>query len=362
VNDSSDFRRIEQYLQNPIPTLHKFTIESSGSDTLELPSGIGNSPFMHVKELQLEDISSFRATRAFSQVTKLTWHVGPRGGGPVQLSGLLATLEQLPVLEVDLVFRTSQDTAIDRSPRAVTLSHVQRMSLCRSEDSKAGIPSILDYLTLPNLTSLVVDAVPEFPRSFPILPAISKFFGEHLPTLAELPEMEVYMHGETGRVNFRGPSQAMLGYRVVGQPLGETPYRHDRRHWGGLPLHSVRRLTVTLYRRAKGVGDVWLVRLLRDLSSLEHLELGGYCGDILRRLRRLMMRRDILLRIKTLTVRSGAYGIRQAMRLKDVADGLGLEIIVACIPDPEVSDIEGRTPDADGLSEGWDLNDEGRER
>jgi hypothetical protein len=91
---------------------------------------------------------------------------------------------------------------------------------------------------------------------------------------------------------------------------------------------------------AEGVEEVWLVRLLRELGSLEHLELEGYCGFALRRLRRLMMRRDILIGIKTLTVCSGTYDIRQATRLKEVADDLGLGIVVTCTPAPDMLDTE----------------------
>ena len=362
VSDSSDLDRIARRLRNPIPTLRKLAIVGiSGTERLELPFGIGDDCFMHVKKLELQDVSSFRAPLAFPYVTELTWCVGPHRGGPVHLSRLLDTLEQLPVLEqVDLVFRTS---AIGPSPNVVTLPHVQRMSLCRSGNWKVGIPPVLEFLKLPKLISLIVDAVPTLPRSFPALPATS--FGEHLPNLAELPEMEVYARGETGRVSFRSPSQAVLEYRGVARPLGDMPYpyRHDRRLWGGLSLHSVRRLIVTLDKWEDewedGIEEVWLVCLLRDLRSLEHLELEGYCGGTVRCLRRLMMRRKILLGIKTLTVRSGAYEIRQAMRLKDIADGLGLEIIVTCVPGPEVSDTEGQIPDADGLSEDWDLSDDG---
>jgi hypothetical protein len=357
MSNSSDFGEIAWYLPNPIPTLHKFTIMSS-SDTLEIPPGIGNDHLMYVKELRLEDISSFRGPRAFPHVTELTWHVDSPRGGPIQLAGLLDTLEQLPLLkQVHLVFQAVQHVETDPALRVVTLPHVQRMSLCRSKDWRVGIPRILDFLRLPKLTSLVVDAVPKLPRPLPTLPYTS--FGERLPNLAELPEMEVYTCGEIDQVNFRSSSQAVLEYRAVARPLGETGYRHDRGHWGGLPLHTVRRLTAKLYRRAKGVGDAWLVRLVRDLISLENLELEGYCGGTLRRLRRLIMRGDIPPRVKTLTVRSGAYEIRQAMRLKDVVDGLGLEVIVTCTPGPEVSDIEGWSPDADGLSESWDLSDDG---
>ena len=44
------------------------------------------------------------------------------------------------------------------------------------------------------------------------------------------------------------------------------------------------------------------------------------------------------------------------MRLKDVADGLSLEIIVTRLPDPEVVSDEWSL-DGDGSSEGWDLSD-----
>ena len=80
----------------------------------------------------------------------------------------------------------------------------------------------------------------------------------------------------------------------------------------------------------EGVEDEWLVSLLRDLDSLEHLELEGHCGHALRRLYQMMMQGDPLPDIKTLTVRSGAYGRRRALRLKDVAGELGRGIIVTC--------------------------------
>ena len=350
VSNSSDFGRIALHLQSPIPTLHKFTIISSGSDTLEPPSGIDYST--HVKELELEDISSFRAPRAFPHVTKLTWHVGPEHGAPVQLPGLLETLEQFPVLEeVDLIFRESRDTTTGTFLRAVTLPHVQRMSLHCSKDRKMGIPRILQFLKLPKLTSLLVYTEPKFASPFPALPITS--FGEHLPNLAEFPEMEVYTNIRIGRVCFRSPSQAMLDYWVIAQSLGEATYHHHRRLWGGLPLHSVRRLTATVNVWAEGVEEVWPVRLLRELGSLEHLELEGYCGFALRRLRRLMLRRSILIGTKTLTVCSGTYDICQATRLRDVADDLGLGIVVTCTPAPDMLDTD-EWP-SDGGSEDWDL-------
>lgn len=97
---------------------------------------------------------------------------------------------------------------------------------------------------------------------------------------------------------------------------------------------------------------VWLVRLLRVLGPLEHLGLEGYSGGALRRLRRLMVGRAVLLGSKILTVHSGAYEIRQAIRMEDVAGGLGLGINVTCIPDQSLGN------GLDGLGEGRDLDDE----
>ena len=354
VSGSSDFGRIARHLRNSIPTLREYTILGShGMERLELPSGIDNNHFMHVRELHLENISSLRAPLAFPRVTKLTWHVDPGRHGPVQLSELLGTLELLPALEkVDLVFWTSWDTGIDLPSRVVTLQNVRWMCLRCSEDRGEGIPHILGFLELPNLTSLVVDTAPRYVSLFPVLPFTP--FRKHLPNLAKLPEMEVHIH-EDDRIRFRSPSQATLECRSVGGPLGQMAYRYDRQLWGGLPLHSVRRLTVTLGKQECGFETTWLVCLLRDLGLLEHLELEGHCGYALRCLRRAMMRREILLGTKTLTVRSGAYAIRQALRLEDVADSLGLDIVVICIPGPEVSVIGGWLPDGD--SDGWDQSD-----
>jgi len=322
----SDFRHIARYIQNPIPTLRKLSIIAVSSlTTFDLPS---DNHFPHVKTLHLEGISSFQAPHAFPHITELTWHVRSYYGDPIQLAELLDTLERLPVLEqVNLNFRTDQYAMTDPAPPIATLPHVHQMSLSCSEGKNAGIPYILDFLELPNLTSLIVDTPPTLPW-FSVLPDIS--FGRHLPNLAELPEMGVYTCAEYGRVTFRSPSQASLEYHARARPLGKLSYYSDRTVWGGLPLHSVRRLIVGMADFTEGVEDEWLVSLLRDLDSLEHLELEGHCGHALRRLYQMMMQGDPLPDIKTLTVRSGAYGRRRALRLKDVAGELGRGIIVTC--------------------------------
>jgi len=352
VADPSDVRQIARYIYYKVPTIRKLSIIAlPGLTTLEFPSD-KNSPY--VKTLHLEGISSFREPHAFPSITELIWDVGSPNNSPMRLTELLHTLERLPVLEkAHLNFRTDRHTMTDPAPPIATLPHVHQISLSCSEGENAGIPYILNFLELPNLTSLIVDTPPTFPR-FPILPDIS--FDKHLPTLAELPEMGVYTCAEYGRVTFRSPSQASLEYHARARPLGKLAYHHDRTVWGGLPLHSVRRLTVGMADFTEGVEDVWLVSLLRDLDSLEHLELEGQCGYALRHLCQMMVQGDPLPGIKTLTVRSGAYGRRRALRLRDVVDELGLGIIVTCTPDPQILDDDDW--DSDGLSESWEWSDE----
>ena len=349
MKDPQDFHQIMHQLQNPIPTLRKFSILTPfGPSTLELPSNICKDYLPHVKKLRLDGMSSFQSPHGFPHVTEFKWVVD--SDSSIQVAGLLSTMEQLPALErIDIVFRASNRyITTDPAPRMVTLPHVRWISLrCFTK----GIPNILEYLKLPNLTSLFFDAAAESPWPFPTLPVTS--FDEHLPNFAELPEMEVYMSRQHDRVFLRSPSQALLEYHTN---LQSRPYRRDRNLWGSLPLHSVRRLTVTAADQTMGVEDSWLANLLRDLGSLEHLELEGYCGYILRYLRRKVMRKTHLSPIKSLTVRSGAYEIHQATKLKDVADSLNWELAVACINDPKISDYHYWA--ADGSSEEWDWSDE----
>jgi hypothetical protein len=96
------------------------------------------------------------------------------------------------------------------------------MSLRCSKDWRVVIPRILEFLKLPSLTSLVVDAAPELPALFSGFPTIS--FGEPLPTLAKLPEMEVYLGGGAGQVRFRSPSQAVLDHWAIGEPSGRAAH------------------------------------------------------------------------------------------------------------------------------------------
>ena len=347
MRDSPDFHLIARYLPAPIPTLREFSITVGFREgALEVPSGIRSDYFSHVKKLHLNEIQSFRAPHAFPNVTELVWTVGSSGGIPI--AGLLDTIEQLPELElVEITFTAPlYHYKTEPPPHVVTLPHLQRMTLRRWND---GIPNILEFLKLPNLTSLDMDMVRRWAGFFPILPVTS--FDEKLPNLSGLTEIEIHAHDKPRRIIFRSP-QAVLECRAIGQVLGEQAYRHDRQLLGDIPLRFVRKLVIGLDKWTYIAEAAWVICLMRELESLEDLEIRGHCGCLLRYLRRLMMRGSPLPRIKTLTVHSGGTGRRQAFRLKDVMDGLGLGTIVTCITDPGVLDEDDL--DEDGLSEDWD--------
>jgi hypothetical protein len=264
-------------------------------------------------------------------------------------------LEQLPALErVRIAFHANLYP--DLAPHVVTLPHVQEMSL--STFNEAGVqvhlPHILEFLHLPKLTLLCVQAIPRLIRYHPLFPVTP--FGKHLPNLAELPELQVNMGMSSGEVTFRSPSQAALKY-LTG-PLSDYD-THEHTLWRELPLHSVRRLTVNMISSPFSQELEWFIELLGDLEFLEHLDIGGECGRALRWLRHEIAREAISPRLKTLTVRSGESERHQALVLKHLVNATGLDMTLICIPDPRVHE-EGRVEaDTDSSSDDWDSGSDG---
>ena len=347
VTNPREFHWISRYLQHPFPVVRKLSVTARpGVGTSELSPGIGNNQFPNVKKLHVDAMFSLRSPHPFPHVTELKWNGGSHN--VITIARFLDIMESLPLLErVEVVLGIHQRCAMP-ALSVVTIPHLQWMSLHCSQ----SIPPILWVLKLPKLMSLVIRGRIRASWTLPIFPITS--LDKHLPNFTELPEMEVCVREESSRITFRSSSQAALEYSAFTQPLGEAPYRNDRYSWGNLPLRSVRELIVIMDRSKMGVADVWLVDLLRDLRSLEHLELRGYCGLFIRYLRQIVIQEGHFHGIKTLTVRSGyGYEMRQALRLENVLDGLGLGISVTCVQDPEMADDEPWDPEADGASESW---------
>ena len=354
LDDINTLRRVaKHHLHYPIPTLCVFRIiaDPLRLRTLEFPSDIRNPFFSHSKKLEIEGVSAFRGYQTFPHVTELTLETNPYLSMP--MDSFLSILEQLPVLErVCITFRT--DLYTDPVPHMVTLPHVQEMSLSASSRAEMAvrIPHILEFLRLPGLTSLRLRAMPKLVTFRPVFPVTT--FDEHLPNLAELPELHVKLGMSSGEVTFRSPSHATLEY-LTGRLSSFDP--HERILWRELPLHSVRRLTASMVFTPSDQELEWLIELLRHLKFLEVLELGGECGRALSRLRYYMAREATSFHIQTLTVRRGGgeYARRQALRLKRLFDVASLNITMVCIP--EIHEERGAKADADSSSDEWEEDD-----
>ena len=346
--DNYSFSQIEKYLRHPIPTLHTFRISAvSQLHTLEFPPSLYGHFCLHSKKLEIRGISAFRGPQTFPHVTELTLHTNANLS--MSTDRLLGTLEQLPVLErVHITFLA--DVYTDPNPRVVTLPHLQEMNLYMARTG-VHLPHILEYLRLPELTSLCVQAMSRLITFRPVFPVTA--FDERLPNFAKLPELQVDM--SSGEITFQSPSQASLRYLT--RPLANYD-SHERIFWKELPLHSVRRLTVNLALPPTRQELEWFIGLLRDLRFLEHLEFGGECGCAIQFLRYEVARKAISLRIQTLTVRCGEYARRRALWLKKcLFDTAGLNVTLICIPDPGVHEEGEAEMDTDSFSDGSDKND-----
>ena len=164
LNRSSSFNQIVERLRYPIPTLHTFRISAIDPfpHILGLPADVNDSFFLHSKKLEIKGISAFDGPKSFPYVTDLT--LSTNEYEMVQMNHFLETLEQLPSLErVYVVF--CSDMYSNTTPHMTTLPLVQTMSLSRFSKNSIiaeSLPQILGYLRLPKLTSLSVQASPQF--------------------------------------------------------------------------------------------------------------------------------------------------------------------------------------------------------
>ena len=293
-----DINQVVNCLHSPIPTLHTFGISTTPSDlanTVTFPSGLHHPFFLHSKKLKINRISEFLEFPVFPCVTELTWSM-TGSYGKLEMASLLRTLEQLPLLERVYLTFGAGIFQFTFGGDAVTLSRVQEMKI-----SGCVFPNILRNLRLPKLTVFCVE-----PRSWPHWGFPSVFpvetFEEQLPNFVELPEVHLDMGSR--EITFRNP-QVQVTLKCSLDPL-EHYYNTKVMGWGGLPLHSVRRLVVDIvpgemiYPR---FGQTWLIYLPGDLKHLEYLELRGEGNDEVRRVCDSVMRENESIRTKILNLR-----------------------------------------------------------
>ena len=90
-----------------------------------------------------------------------------------------------------------------------------------------------------------------------------------------------------------------------------------------------------------------LIELLRNLTGLEHLELGGECGAILWFCRGIS-EETTSVHIRSLIVRRGEHERDQAFSLKHLADAAGLTPTLICVPYPAAREESEEEMDTSG--------------
>jgi len=293
----SSFKQIAEHLRHPIPTLHTLRISNGGPKlrAVEFALDVRNAFFIHSKNLELDGILSLRGPQVvpdsfkpFPHVTELALRVDERDA--MKIPDLLDTLERFPVLE--RVSITLGSSWWPGPPKTIILPHVQEVTIL-AFGQYIAMPPIFGHIKLPNLTLLRLQGLsPTWGADHPIFP--TKPFGEYLPSLADLPELQVSINTSI-EFAFRNP-QAVFSHVVT------RPFKIQRcgTIWGTLPLHTVRRLVVDIQDPRESVNDGWFVGLLRDLVNLEHLGFGGESAAMVRRMCQEVEGRGLHVPIETL--------------------------------------------------------------
>ena len=368
VEDSAGFEEVAEILSNPIPTLHSFGIFNKNSQlhTLELPSGLYEGLFLHLKSLYVYGVPSLRGFQTFPHITELSFCTSSSFHTP--LPSLLNSLRLLPgLVKLSMRFQDDWCTTINIPADTVTLPRVREVFLSEfsltGSTSEGAIPHILQYLNLPSTTMLTLQS--GFPGASICALPISHF-AERLPNYRKVPDMFIEVDGvESAKVTFQSPSQAVLVYDTTRLKY----FTREHQLWGGLPLSSVRRVTAVILNPTPGNG-LWLVGLLWMLKELELLKLSGYCGVVLRFLRREMVRGTLSVVIDTLVVDGGESAKGEVRKLEDIKGTIGLQDMkVTFILQPMIRELyhegEGDTStdydsssDEGNLSEGDDDEEE----
>ena len=175
VNNSPEFEKIANHLHHPIPTLCSLGISTENPNPclLQLPPGVKEGLFLHLKTLHLYGIASFLGHQTFPNITELVLRTG-RSSCSWTVS-LLNTLQQLPgLVKVSILSQAGWFT--ETSPMfTVKLPRLREISLLTSDVTtqafEGSVPPILRFLELPKVTSLIIESpfspLPSTPSSPP---------------------------------------------------------------------------------------------------------------------------------------------------------------------------------------------------
>ena len=261
-----EMEQIAEHLFEQAPSLRVLSIHSRRCmHTLDIPPAFLGGSFPSLRTLFMEGISSFSGPHTFPSVTSLT--LNTNSDVPLDTASLLNALERLPSLEtVFIEFRAWAAPLSITGDRTVTLQNLREMSLLSKNDTRnACMGPILSRLHLPKLERLEVYSDSTLESHGPCFPLS---FTNQLPNFSELPEATIIIDSSWCSVHFQGERQHALGISI-GQP---SSFEETRELLGGLPLRSVRSLTVGFTERS---DREFLFGLLGAMDGVKDLVVRG---------------------------------------------------------------------------------------
>ena len=315
--------RIAEHLSEPAPSLRELTIRSRHlGNILEIPPPFLGGSFPSLKNLIMEDISSFSSPHNFQSVTSFSLHTDL--DIPLNTTSLIRTLEQLPSLETLFIeFRSRGIPTLVAGDRTVTLQNLQSMTLLSGNGiGGAQMGPILPGLHLPKLETLNVHSHstfeyigPYFPLSFPRL----------LPNFSELPKAILVFRSWFTEIRLRSAIQHTLDI-FIGRL---SSFEKTREIFGGLPLHTVRSLVVEF----RDLDLEWLFGILETMVGVEDLEIRGRWGHVLRVWGGNMGWNRFCPALRTLTVCGGESSGADLAAFEDARRCVGLPLTTTHVTD-----------------------------
>ena len=312
----SHMQRIAVHLSEPAPALRTLSIHSRHvGHTLDIPPSFLGGSFPSMKKLLVEDISSLSGPHTFHSVTSLTLHTN--ASTPLNTVSLLHTLERFPSLETLFIeFRARGKPTSTAGDRVVTLQNLRTMTLLAINDMvDARIGPILPGLHLPKLERLDVHSCSTLESDGPCFP--SSF--SRLPNFSELPTAVIVPRSWFREIHLQSRSQHVLDISI-GQL---SSFENTRETLGGLPLWSVRFLTIEL----RDVSDLeWLFGMLEVMEGVEDLEIRGRWIQVLRFWRGSRKWKSLCPSLRKLVVYGGENSEEDLTAFKDARCNLGLPL------------------------------------
>lgn len=322
----SHMERITAYLFKPAPSLRALSIHSRHvGHTLDIPPSFLGGSFPSLRQLFVEDVSSFSGPHTFHSVTSLTLHTNLDIS--LDTANLLQTLERFPSLEtLHIEFRSREMPTSVTGDRVISLQNLRTVTLLSTNEiGDARMGPILHGLHLPMLKELNVHSCSTLESIGPCFPSS---FSTLLPNFSELPRAVLIPRSWFTEIHLRSEGQHTLDIFIGRQ----SKFEETREVLGGLPLRSVRFLTIEFHE----MDLEWLFGMLGVMVGVEGLEIRGRWSRVLQFWRGSQERKVLCPALRNLAVHGEEGAGSDLVVFADARNDVGLPLSMAYIVGGEV--------------------------